>query len=420
MSTSRLERATPSARHCLVGATLWRAGRRIIGPGGMGFIPADSPSPRPCRTSPISPIFVKVVELSSFTAAADALEMSQPVVSKAVTRLEEKLGARLLNRTTRRLSLTEAGSELYRRSVRALEEIENAELEVARFQTEPRGTLRVSAPMSFSILHLGPVLQAFLERYPGVTVELNLDDRQVDLVEEGFDVAIRIGRLQDSNLDRAQDHAVSPGDVRIARLSREARHAGAARTICSSTTASCTRSSARRASGASRVRGREARRAGQRHAAFQQRPGESQLRRWLAPASCCCRRSIIGDQLRCGELKPMLCKFSRRRSRCYAVYPERRNLTPKVRAFVDFLARDVRRPRAAVGAGLDPRGLSAQKKRGGLLPPLPSMLRVSSVGAETLSQSDLVGAPEGARRERIVGQIQARQRRILVREVLDR
>ena len=100
-------------------------------------------------------IFVKVVELSSFTAAAEALESSQPVVSKAVTRLEEKLGARLLNRTTRRLSLTEAGSELYRRSVRALEEIENAELEVARFQTEPRGTLRVSAPMSFSILHLG-------------------------------------------------------------------------------------------------------------------------------------------------------------------------------------------------------------------------------------------------------------------------
>ena len=89
--------------------------------------------------------------------------MSQPVVSKAVTRLEEKLGARLLNRTTRRLSLTEAGSELYSRSVRALEEIENAELEVARFQTEPRGLLRVSAPMSFSILHLGPAIQSFLD-----------------------------------------------------------------------------------------------------------------------------------------------------------------------------------------------------------------------------------------------------------------
>ena len=145
-------------------------------------------------------IFVKVVELSSFTAAADALDSSQPVVSKAVTRLEEKLGARLLNRTTRRLSLTEAGSELYRRTVRALQEIENAELEVARFQKEPRGTLRVAAPMSFSIQQLAPVIQTFLERYPGVTVELNLDDRQVDLVEEGLDLAIRIGHLQNSNL----------------------------------------------------------------------------------------------------------------------------------------------------------------------------------------------------------------------------
>src|SRR4029079_16322946 len=161
-------------------------------------------------------IFVKVVELASFTAAAEALHLSQPVrskavtrvqetlaaplVSKAVARLEEKRGARLLNRTPRRLSLTEAGSELYGRSVRALAEIENAELEVARFQTEPRGLLRVSAPMSFSILHLGPTLQGFLSRFPGVQLELHMDDRQVDLVEEGFAVAVRLGRLQDSNL----------------------------------------------------------------------------------------------------------------------------------------------------------------------------------------------------------------------------
>src|ERR1700741_5064016 len=87
-------------------------------------------------------VFVKVVELSSFTAAAEALEMSQPVVSKAVTRLEEKLGARLLHRTTRKLSLTEAGSALYQRAAQALSQIEKAELEIARFQTEPRGTLR--------------------------------------------------------------------------------------------------------------------------------------------------------------------------------------------------------------------------------------------------------------------------------------
>ena len=145
-------------------------------------------------------IFVKVVQHSSFTAAAEALEMSQPVISKAVTRLEERLGARLLNRTTRRLSLTEAGAELYRRSAQALGEIDNAELEVARYQTEPRGLLRVTAPMSFSLLHLAPLLPEFLERYPGVQLDMQLDDRHVDLVEDGFDLALRIGRLQDSNL----------------------------------------------------------------------------------------------------------------------------------------------------------------------------------------------------------------------------
>ncbi len=172
-------------------------------------------------------IFVKVVELSSFTAAAEALEMSQPVVSKAVTRLEEKLGARLLNRTTRRLSLTEAGSELFRRSGSALREIENAELEVARFQTEPRGTLRVSAPMSFSILQLGPAIQTFMERYPGVTVELNLDDRHSRSGGGRF-------RRRDPHRSPARFNLIArkiaPTRQVICAspaLSREARHAGA-------------------------------------------------------------------------------------------------------------------------------------------------------------------------------------------------
>src|SRR5687768_4335312 len=115
-------------------------------------------------------VFVRVVDAGSFTGAAEALQISQPVVSKAVTRLEDRLGARLLNRTTRRLSLTEAGAELYRRSLHALKQIEDAELEVARFQTEPRGTLRVNAPMSFSILHLAPIAHEFLARFPGVSL----------------------------------------------------------------------------------------------------------------------------------------------------------------------------------------------------------------------------------------------------------
>jgi DNA-binding transcriptional LysR family regulator len=282
-------------------------------------------------------IFVKVVELSSFTAAAEALESSQPVVSKAVTRLEEKLGARLLNRTTRRLSLTEAGSELYRRSVRALKEIENAELEVARFQTEPRGTLRVAAPMSFSILHLGPVIQTFLAQFPGVTVELNMDDRQVDLVEEGYDVAIRIGQLQDSNLvarkitSTRQVMCASP--VYLAKRGTPERPEDLLEHNCIVYSFLLTPREWRLVSAD-----------GETHAVpvngtLHSNNGLVNRAAAIAGAGIVLLPTFyIGDQVRSGVLTPVLCAFKPQELAVYAVYPERRNLMPKVRAFIDFLA----------------------------------------------------------------------------------
>src|SRR5689334_14425936 len=145
-------------------------------------------------------VFVRVVERGSFTLAANDLALSRAVVSKYVSRLEERLGARLLHRTTRRLSLTEAGAALFEASRAAIERIEEAEGAVAQFQSEPRGRLRVSAPMSFGILHLGPAMAEFARAYPRVTLDVKLDDRFVNLVEEGVDVAVRIGALTDSSL----------------------------------------------------------------------------------------------------------------------------------------------------------------------------------------------------------------------------
>ncbi|HKU12845.1 MAG TPA: LysR family transcriptional regulator [Steroidobacteraceae bacterium] len=282
-------------------------------------------------------IFVKVVELSSFTAAADALDMSQPVVSKAVTRLEEKLGARLLNRTTRRLSLTEAGSELYGRSVRALAEIENAELEVARFQTEPRGLLRVSAPMSFSILQLGPALQTFLTRFPGVTLELSMDDRQVDLVEEGFDVAVRIGRLQDSNLIARK---LAPCSQVICASPAYLAQRGEPQRPEDLLEHSCILYSLLSAPREWRLSGPD----GELHTVpvngtVQSNNGMVNRAVALAGGGIVLLPTFyLGEQLRSGALKPVLCKFKPQELAVYAVYPERRNLMPKVRAFVDFLA----------------------------------------------------------------------------------
>ena len=145
-------------------------------------------------------MFVRVVELGSFTLAADDLSLSRAVVSKYVSRLEERLGARLMHRTTRRLSLTEAGAALFEASRGAIERIEEAESAVAQYQAAPKGRLRVSAPMSFGILHLGSAIADFSNAFPDVTLDLRLDDRFVNLVEEGLDVAVRIGALTDSSL----------------------------------------------------------------------------------------------------------------------------------------------------------------------------------------------------------------------------
>ncbi len=145
-------------------------------------------------------IFAAVVEARSFSGAARDLDVSKSAVSKHVSRLEERLGMRLLNRTTRQLSLTEAGATFYDYCARILEEAEEAEAAVTRLRSEPRGKLRMNVPMSFGILHVAPAIPDFIARYPGITVDMVLDDGFVDLVEEGYDVAIRIGHMADSSL----------------------------------------------------------------------------------------------------------------------------------------------------------------------------------------------------------------------------
>lgn len=144
--------------------------------------------------------FARVIEEGGFTKAAARLAMSKSAVSKHVARLEDHLGARLLERTTRRVRPTEAGARLYERCQRILLELEAAELEAGALQTTPSGLLRVSVGVSLGQDRLAPALPALLERCPDLRVEMVLNDRFVDLVEEGYDVALRIGRLVDSSL----------------------------------------------------------------------------------------------------------------------------------------------------------------------------------------------------------------------------
>jgi DNA-binding transcriptional LysR family regulator len=146
------------------------------------------------------PIFVAVVESGSFSAAAERLSMTKSAVSKRISSLEDNLGTRLFHRSTRKLTLTEAGeqfSDYARNSLFIAQQGINA---TTLHQGKPKGTLKINAPMTFSRLHLVPLLKEFLDLYPDIKVILNMDDKIVDMIEGGYDVGIRIGELKDSSL----------------------------------------------------------------------------------------------------------------------------------------------------------------------------------------------------------------------------
>lgn len=144
--------------------------------------------------------FVKVVALGNYAEAGRALGLTRSAVSKAVMELEQLLGARLLDRTTRRVSATEAGLAYYESCVDILARVDETEMQVSRLHDQPRGVLKVNAPVSFGVLHLAPLIAEFMATYPDLKIQLRLDDRFIDPIEEGVDVTVRIGILADTSL----------------------------------------------------------------------------------------------------------------------------------------------------------------------------------------------------------------------------
>jgi DNA-binding transcriptional LysR family regulator len=281
--------------------------------------------------------FVRVVESNGISAAAERLGMAKSAVSRRLQELENRLGVQLLQRTTRRISLTEDGRQFYERCLRILDELEEAEQSLSSEQQRVHGRLRVAAPLSFTLRHLTPLLNEFMQRYPAIRLDLDVEDRQVNLLEEGVDLAIRIGKLDDSSLvakrlvpvqmvlcaspdylaahgepkqpEDLQHHiGLSYGHVSDQRQWTLFDHSGRAHLLRPNI----------------RLRANN---------------GDLLLASLLANLGVAIMPTFICHQeLAEGRLQRLLPDYRAEESAAYALYPSRRHLPRRVRVFIDFLA----------------------------------------------------------------------------------
>ncbi|MFO1324715.1 MAG: LysR family transcriptional regulator [Burkholderiales bacterium] len=291
--------------------------------------------------------FVKVVETGSFARAAERLDVSVSSVSRLVTDLEAHLDARLLNRTTRRLSLTEAGRAFHERSVQLLADLDEAEESASAGTATPRGTLRITCGVTFGTRYVAPAVAAFMARHAAIRFDVELSDRIVDLVDEGFDAAVRIGAIGGQNL--------------------VGRRVGATQLVC------CASPDYLARNGEPRTPDDLARHAcllyeyaPQRDTwPFTDRAGHELKVRVAGPvhsnngsfSSSLALAGvgiayepdfIVGDDVRAGRLVPILRAYAPAETGIHVVYASRRHLSAKVRAFAEFLAERFAKPEWAL------------------------------------------------------------------------
>lgn len=280
----------------------------------------------------------RVVELGSFTAAAAALDLSHSVVSRQIRHLEERLGAQLLNRTTRRFALTAAGRDYYEASRQVLDALDAADRAVMRHQARPSGTLRVNAPMAFGTLEVAVWLPRFIERHPDIRIDLVCNDRIVDLIEDGFDVALRLTReLPDSTLIARR--LASSRIMLVASPAYLARHERP-RAPTDLLRHNCLTYTQVAKPGEWTFSGPDgARQTVNVQGSLQANTGIVLRAAALGGLGIATTASfIVHEDLRRGELVQVLPDYPIRPRELYALYPHNRHLSPTVRAFVDFAA----------------------------------------------------------------------------------
>ncbi len=279
--------------------------------------------------------FVAVAERESFTGAANKLSTSVAQISRRVASLEERLAVKLLNRTTRKVSLTEAGQLYYQQCKQLVEGLELAELAVTQMQSTPKGLLKVTAPVTYGERQLAPLLHQFLTQYPQVELELMLTNQKLDLIDSGVDVAIRLGRLEDSSLVAKR---LSQRQLYVCASPEYIEHYGEPHTLSELANHQCL------------VGGFE-------HWRFKEN-GQPRSVRVSGRIKCnsglalldAAKQSIglvqlpeyyVSDDLESGELVEVLSDFRDDKEGIWALYPQNRNLSSKVRLLVDFLAENL-------------------------------------------------------------------------------
>lgn len=281
--------------------------------------------------------FIAVAQQGSFTSAAEKLGASTQLVSKYVSQLESELKVRLLHRTTRSVTVTEAGLAYLERAQQILSDIAALEGSIKEEGDEPKGRLRISAPMSFSTLHLGELLAEYQQHYPTVTIELQLNDRKVDIVEEGFDLAIRIGNLESSSLIAKKimpinlvmcaspDYLIKHGEpVTLEDLQghRYLHYSYRNDDMPALVSTQNKRLVLNRQKGSITANN-----------------GEVLTKAAVAGAGIILQPTfIVGPYIAQGQLKPVLEKYQQESLGLYAVYPHRKYLSGKVQSFIEFLS----------------------------------------------------------------------------------
>lgn len=286
--------------------------------------------------------FIAVAREGSFTAAADRLDMSTALASKYVGQLEQRLGTRLLNRTTRALSLTEAGAAYLEQAQQIVDDLDFLENSLAGSKAQPAGTLIISAPVTFGEMYLAEAVAGFLDQYPKVSVDLRLTDRFVDLVDEGIDVAIRIGELADSS--HIARRIASTPVITCASPDYLTQHGEPgspdelSRHVCLIDRNFRSGTTWPFRFGDEELTVRIAGRIAVNSAAA--------IRKLLLAGQGIARipRFVVEEDLQQGMLRPVLAGHETDPLGIYAVYPQNRYLASKVRSFVDFSAARFREP----------------------------------------------------------------------------